>query len=183
MYETFNIRGEGFSSPLNSKLLQMKNTVFCTLFRDTDKYVGSQGPFSYKTLVKNSNHNWTVNPPYMENLMEYASKQMIKAIKKIERKDFLAIWLMPKWEDNKTYQYLKNSKYLVKLIEPPEGKHYMNCNGDTIYMNGLINSMFFLSKDKNVITDEQIENLLKIWNTYEEDKDNQSNFILPEFIK
>ena len=79
--------------------------------------------------------------------------------------------------------YLKNSKYLVKLIEPPEGKHYMNCNGKIVHMRGVVNSMFFLSKDKNVVTDEQIEGLLKSWNTYEKDEDNQSEFMYPEFIK
>lgn len=182
MYDTFNIRGEGFSSPLNSKLLQLDGTVFCTLFKDTDKYVGSQGPFSAKTLIKNSEKNWTVNPPYMENLMEYASKELLKAIEKIERQNFLAIWLMPKWTDNKTYKYLKNSEYLIKLIEPPEGQHYMNCNGDTVYMNGLVNSMFFLSKDKNAVTDDQIKKLLELWNTFEKDDVNQSNFKYPIFV-
>lgn len=181
MYDTFKIRGEGFSSPLNSKLLHLDNTVFCTLFRDTDKYIGSEGPFTAKNIIKNSDKNWTVNPPYMENLMEYASKQLIKAIEHIDREDFLAIWLMPKWKDSKTYQYLKTSKYLVKYIEPFEGKHYMNCNGKIVYMDKVVNCMFFLSK-KYIITNDQINKLLYIWNIYEKDDDNQSNLIEPEII-
>lgn len=176
LYDVFKIRGEGFSSPLNSKLLTMKNTVFCTLFEDTDKYIGSKGPFSTKTIIENSDKNFTVNPPYIESIMYYAYEQVIEAFENIQREDFLIIFLIPKWTDSQTYISLKNYKYLVKLVEPPEDGHYMNCNGHIVHMSGVVNAMFFLSRNKTIVTNENIKELYKIWNTYEEDKDNQSKF-------
>lgn len=179
LYDEFNIKGEGFSSPLNSKLIGMKNTIFCTLFKDTDKCVGSFGPFSYKTIVKNSDKNWTVNPPYMPNIMYIAYKKIMKSFSLINRDDFMVFFLIPKWEDDKTYIKLKKCKYLLKCLEPPEGRHYMNCNGKTVYMKNVVNCMFILSKNKNINIDEKIEKLLTIWNTYYFDDVNQSNFTEP----
>ena len=176
LYDKFNIRGEGFSSPLNSKLIQMKGTVFCTLFKDADNVFGSQGPFSYKVLLKNSDKSFTVNPPYMPNVMYTAYINIKKAFKNIKRDDYTIIVLIPKWETDKTYMKLLKFKYLVKLIEPDIGKHYMNCNGRIVHMNSPINSMFILSRNKNLVTDELVNELLRLWNTYEEDNDNQSSF-------
>lgn len=182
MYDVFNIRGEGFSSPLNSKLLGFKDTIFCTLFKDTDKKMGSVGPFSSKILIKNSDKNWAVNPPYMKNIMYIAYKVIMKVFKKIERNDFLVIYFMPKWIDDKTYNKLKKCKYLVKMIEPDEGKHYMNCNGRLVYMKGVVISTFFLCRDKNIVTEEKINKLLELWNTHIDDDKNQSFFTFPEII-
>lgn len=178
MYDVFGVRGEGFSSPLNSKLLTLNNTIFCTLFKDTDKYIGSKGPFSSKVLLKYNNVGWVVNPPYMENILYDAYKSVMKAFDQITNTNFLVVYFMPKWIDNKTYKKLSKSKYLIKKIEPNEGEHYMNCNGNTIYMKGVVISTFFLGHDKNIITDDKIKMLEKLWNTYEKDVDNQSGFYM-----
>ena len=61
-------------------------------------------------IIKNSDKNWAVNPPYMENIMYLACNAILKAFKKIERKDFLVIFFMPKWIDDKTYNKLKPLK-------------------------------------------------------------------------
>jgi hypothetical protein len=182
MYNAFGVHGEGFSSPLNSKLLELPDTVFCTLFKDTDKYIGSQGPFSHKALVKNSDKNWTVNPPYMTNVMYMVYKEVMKAFKKIKRHDFLVIVLIPKWTDDRAYIKFTKCKYLVKLVEPQEGKHYMNCNGRSVYMNGVINSAFFLCRNSNVVTDDKINKLLELWNINVDSTINQSSFAYPERV-
>jgi len=179
MYDEFNVRCEGFSSPLNSKLIFMKDTIFCTLFKDTDKFCGSQGPFSHKIIIKNQNYNWTVNPPYMPSIMLITYKEIKKAFKKIKRNDMLIIYLMPKWTDDLAYQKFKKSKYLIKYVEPPIGKHYMNCNGRIVHMNDTINCMFFLSKDSNSISDDKINKLIELWGTKEEDTEHQSSFFEP----
>ena len=160
----------------------MKNTVFCTLFKDTDKYFGSAGPFSHKKIVKNSDSNWTVNPPYMPNIMMMVYKELKKAFKKIKRDNFVTIILFPKWTNDPAYIKFKNSKYLVKCIEPKEGNHYMNCNGRITYMYGMSNSMFILSKDKSIVTDDMIDGLIKEWDTYVKDDTNQSLFSSPKFV-
>jgi Phosphorylated CTD interacting factor 1 WW domain len=182
LYDAFGIRGEGFASPLNSKLISMDNTAFCSLFEDTDKHFGSLGPFFSDALVNNPNKNWLLNPPYMPNIMMMTYNEIMKAFEKIKRKDFLVIIILPKWEEDEAYIKFKTSKYLVKLLEPEEGEHYMNCNGRVIYMYGMTNSMFFLCRDRSMITDDKIDKLLEVWNTYAEDKLNQSFFVLPEIL-
>lgn len=83
-----NVKAEGFASPLNSKLIGIKDTIYCTLFNDTDKYYGSVGPFSYKKLVKYCDKNWLINPPYMPNIMYFMYTQIIKAFHRIENDNF-----------------------------------------------------------------------------------------------
>jgi Phosphorylated CTD interacting factor 1 WW domain len=181
MYENFHIKGEGFGSPLNSKLLKLRDTVLCTLFKDTDKHMGSKGPFSSRVMVKNSDKNWTVNPPYIEDIMYTAYQQIMKAFKKIERNDFLVIYFMPFWEHNKTYNKLKESKYLVKLVEPTEEKQYVNCNGKVKHVENPI-SVFFLCKDQNVVTEDKVNEMMKLWNKHDDDTEHQSSFTVPEIL-
>lgn len=176
LYNEFKIRGEGFSSPFNSKLLTKNNTVFCTLFRDTDKYINSLGPFSYKQIIKHSDKNWSINPPYMDDLMTIVCKNIIKALDIIKREDIIITVLIPFWNDSYIYQKLSNSKYLVKKIDLAYGSHYMLCNQHMVHMKNVINSFFILSKTKNIINDKQIKKLLKLWNEYDKDFSNQSIF-------
>ena len=180
LYDNLNIKGEGFSSPLNSKLLGLPETVFCTLFEDTDKYFGSLGPFSSDKIIKHSEKNWLLNPPYIESILYYAYEHSLTALDKITRDDFMIIYMMPKWEDSEVYTGFKQSKYLVDCIEPDVGKHYMNCNGNMVHMTGVVNVMFFLSRNKNVINQNQINTIKKIWNQKTLDLNNQSSFSSPE---
>ena len=46
-------------------------------------------------------------------------------------------------------------------------------------MQGVVNSMFFLSRNKTLVNNDQIDKLIKIWSTYENDFFNQSNFTYP----
>jgi hypothetical protein len=191
MYDNFNVKAEGYSSPFNSKLMAKEGTIFCTLFEDTDKYFGSVGPFNHKKIIANQNVNWTVNPPYVASVLNIMYDEVMKAFEQIKRKDFLLIILIPKWgiesktgEKNYVYHNLDINKsgLVIKKLEPDIGNHYMNCNGRTVKMNNTINSMFFLSRDKNIISDKHIVELSKLWNTYYEDKDNQSELDDVEFI-
>lgn len=181
-YEKLGVRGEGFGSPLNSKLIEMKDTIFCTLFKDTDKPFGSKGCFKASIILKNQNVNWTLNPPYFESIIEITYKKIMKVFKKATNPDLLIILMIPRWTNNIYYQKIKNNKYLINILELDVGKHYMNCNGNTVHMKGVVNSLFFLSKNKKIVTDKHISEITEVWNTYEEDKDNQSNFNTPIII-
>jgi hypothetical protein len=182
LFKNLNVKGEGFSSPLNSKLIEMKDTTFSTLFYDTDKYFGSAGPFSHKTLIDHQTVNWTANTPYFPNVMKMMYKEIKRAFKQITRNDFFVICLVPKWEHDVTYQKLKNSKYLATTIEPEIGKHYMNCNGRYVYMNGVVNVMFILSKNKNVIESYHVQNIKKIWDEFNANDKQQSKIEEPIII-
>ncbi len=185
LYNTFNIRREGYASPLNSKLLKWNDTKFCSLFYDTDKYFGSMGPFNWKTVVKYQDKNWTVNPPYIESIMDVMYDNVIKAFNEITNPDFLLMILIPKWESNIVYSNLATNKsgLVIYIYEPLENEHYMNCNGHVIKMKGVQNCMFFLSKNKNLNIENKMDELKKIWNTYEDTGSTyQSNFVKPEII-
>jgi hypothetical protein len=43
-------------------------------------------------------------------------------------------------------------------------------------MKGVINSMFFLSKDKNAMNNKDIKNITKIWNDKNDNDTQQSYF-------
>jgi hypothetical protein len=181
-YDNLNIKGEGFASPFNSKLIEKKDTVFCSLFHDTDKWFGSQGAFSAKVLINNGEKfNFSMNPPYIPEVIQKMYDYAMEAFEKIERKNFMVVILIPRWTDNNVYMELKKSKYLIKLLELDEGKHYMNCNGNYRYMRGVINSMFFLSKDKNAISENHICNITKLWNEKNCNDTQQSYFCDPIF--
>lgn len=181
LYNDFNVRCEGFSSPLNSKLIYMKDTNFCTLFKDTDSVFGSLGPFSLENVLANSDKNWTVNPPYMDTVMKMAYDIIAEALNKIDRKDLIIIYLIPKWTDNESYILAKSNDKLIKLIELEDG-HYMNCNGNVVMMNNVVNSMFIFGNDKNTISESNIDKLIKKWSSLS-DSGEQSKFSKPKMIK
>jgi Phosphorylated CTD interacting factor 1 WW domain len=177
-YHKYNVRGEGFSSPLNSKLIEFNNTKICTAFKDTDHHFGSLGRFSKEKLINNSDFNWTVNPPYVQSIIRHSFNEIISAINTIERDDFLVIYLIPKApeDDDFYYETIKPHKYIQKYIEPAVGDHYMNCNGTLVHMKGTVNAMFFISKSKKYKNIDE-EKLMSIWNDPNNDPTKgQSNF-------
>lgn len=175
LYDEYNVRGECFASPLNSKLITLKDTFFCTLFKDIDAVFGSKGPFNYKIIVDNQDVNMFINPPYMTNIIEWTEMEIMRAFDETTNEKLLLIVLIPKREEN----IFKNNKYLIDLIEPDVGKHYMDCNGNMTHMEKIINSMFFLSKYKHKINKNKI---LEVWNmTEENEKEQQSAFTGPIF--
>jgi hypothetical protein len=180
-YDTYNIRGEGYSSPLNSKLIEFGDTKICTAFADTDKCFGSIGRFSKDKLIKNSGFNWTVNPPYVMSIVQYSFNEICAAIDEIDRDDFLVIYLIPKAKEDDRFYHdtIKQHEYVQKCIEPYVGTHYMNCNGTLVHMVGTVNAMFFISKNKKYKNINETE-LMITWNDKNNDpKKGQSDFIKP----
>jgi len=175
IYDEFNVRAEGFSSPLNSKLIFMKDSVICTLFKDTDKSFGSLGPFTYENMITNQDKNWMINPPYMEYIIKLSYDIILEVFKNTTNENLLVFYLIPKWTDNETYKKASaNKELLVELIEL-KGEHYMDCNGRMIIMNDVVNSLFVFSKNKNIINEKQHKKLIEIWST-KSDSSEQSKF-------
>jgi hypothetical protein len=182
-YDNLGIKCEGFASPLNSKLLEKKDTIYCSLFYDTDKFYSSKGIFTKEILVEyGEKYNFTLNPPYFTEVFEIVYYAVNYAFEKIKRDDFIIVILIPKWINNNVYQNLKSSKYCKYLLELDVGKHYMNCNGRYAHMNGVVNSMFFMSKNKILNIDNHIKNITKLWNELNENDNQQSFFETPIFI-
>lgn len=184
-YNTYDVRGEGYSSPLNSKLIEFGDTKICTAFADTDKCFGSIGRFSKEKLIENSGFNWTVNPPYVMSIVQYSFNEICAAIDKIDRDDFLVIYLIPRAKEDDRFYHdrIKQHEYVQKCIEPAVGTHYMNCNGTLVHMVGTVNAMFFMSKNKKYKDINETE-LMMIWNDSNNDPTKgQSDFTKPEKAK
>lgn len=179
MYDHMNIKGEGYCSPLNSKLIAREGTKICSAFYDTDKYFGSLGPFNKSAFLKYNNINWTCNPPYLDHFMTPTIEAIISAFDEIENENLIISLVIPK---QNRYEWLKESKYYVDSIEPDFGEHYMNCNGRPVHMNKTLNCIHFFSRNKSNIKQKDLEKLRELWNTYYEDTDNQSTFVKPIFI-
>lgn len=187
VYKYLNVKGEGFASPLNSKLISKENTVFCSLFEDTDKIFKSVGPFSKNILIDNNTINWLVNPPYMENILGIAYNEVISALSTIKT-DMLVIFVLPRWNQDPTYIKLSNneSNKVVYKIEPLIGEHYMDCDSRVIKMNGVVNCMFFITNSTN---EEYLDNIgkrakqiIKLWDTLEPSDNISSNIQHPTII-
>lgn len=165
--------------------MNSKTQRYVRPFEDTDKWFGSIGRFSAKKLIANSEFNWTVNPPYVEDIMNYSFNEIVSAIDEIERKDFLVIFLIPKGKEEHRFYHevIKPHKYVQKVIEPDVGKHYMNCNGNLVHMVGTVNAMFFISRDSRYKNIDENE-IMRIWNDKENDSTKgQSSFVGPKKVK
>lgn len=146
LYDKLNIKGEGFSSILNSKLIEKENTTICTVFRDTDKYFKSIGPMRPNIILRNNEFNWTLNPPFFTSIVKLAIKNIISALFRSETKIILILTIpLTKIERSSQesifnkylYGYINQthieivSKYIEKKkIERKNKKQYFNCNGE-----------------------------------------------------
>ena len=132
------VRNEGFASPINSRLLPLQkyDTAFCSLFPDTDRLFGSMGRF-FDLEVENMvgfPGGWTINPPYIEKIMEATSDKVQKllALADTTKGDPLQIfYLLPAWDDSKAVRgavdgpYAAHAELLTKnsyKLEEPGGR-------------------------------------------------------------
>lgn len=79
---------EAFSSPLDSGLIEYKNTNYCSLYPDTDSIYGSLGDFFSTNIVEYGNQ-WIVNPPQIHNIYEMAKQKIISIYNNDPRSRFV----------------------------------------------------------------------------------------------
>ena len=146
LYTNLHIRGEGFSSILNSKLIERKNTTICTVFRDTDKYFKSIGPMRPNIILKNNKFNWTLNPPFFTSIVKLAIKNIMTTLFQSDTKMILILTIPLTKIERASYESLYNkylygyinqshieivSRYIEKKkIDRKKKLQYFNCNGD-----------------------------------------------------
>jgi len=139
IYNKYNVRYEGFASPLNTRLIfSGKDTKFCSLFLDTDRIFGSIGNFF--TSKNGTNENWLVNPPFVEKLLEEASLTSIE-----KSKTGTVIFIMPNWTDSNAY---KKGKDLIKANFA--SMIFVLSNNNTDFSN--ITSKWINNEQKNFIS-------------------------------
>lgn len=150
LYKKYGIKYEGFASPLNSRMIRYKDGYFCSLFYDTDKYFGSLGDFFEVDMLEKNNIGWTINPPYIEDLMLKSAQKCIKTINKAKKrkKKILIFYIMPGWFDAKTYKLLHNFKHTkYEEILKPNQHFYEDISGKKII--SIFNSIVFILDSYN----------------------------------
>lgn len=123
------IRNEGFASPFNSRMIVLNkpDTMFCSLFLDTDAPFGSLGPFQ---LIDMELHpgGWTINPPFIETIMDITVDKLIDTLDN-NKIDILV--LLPSWDSAESINIAINSSYVVAnkrlhnyILEEPGGRQF-----------------------------------------------------------
>jgi hypothetical protein len=127
------VRNEGFASPFNSRLLPLghSDTVFCSLFPDTDSIFGSIGPFQ-TTKLSDYTGGWTINPPFIEFVMEETVNHLAESL---EKTPLIAFLLLPAWDDATSVQMSKNNKFVVNSEKLNKGKYTMEEPGGRIFIS------------------------------------------------
>lgn len=120
-------RYEAFASPLNSKMMGLKDAKFCSLFPDIDKPFGSIGNFFDIDLYSNKDERiWVMNPPFVEDLLNKSMEKVIESLDHCVKNNLkLTVYgVMPAWTDMRSYIQMKTSSYLKYDERLHKGKYY-----------------------------------------------------------
>jgi len=204
LYENLNIRGEGFCSPLNSKLIEKNDTIICSVFKDTDKYFKSSGQFNKNIMLEHTKINWILNPPFLSSTTKLSIKSVQQTLElsydtmtiilvvpftKVQmmlndfHNDFLFGFINQNNIEIKSRFIQKSNR---KIIPRKNNKQYFICNGiassnfEDIYM------FFYTNEPHEIVYGmKQLEaHMIKISDIWGSDntEDQQSKFREPIFI-
>jgi hypothetical protein len=124
----YDVKLECFASPLNSQLLIIdKNSRFCSLFHDTDKYFGSYGNLFQTNIVKISqDYNGYINMSLFPPNIEILIYKMIELVNNwFENVPKLRVFTgLLEWIDFLPMDLLKNHKYLKYIKTYKLGQYY-----------------------------------------------------------
>ena len=136
-YSLLNVRNEGFSSPFNSRIIVAEanammtnsntgNVNFYSLFKDTDKVFGSNGPF-WNAKITEAKGNWNVNPPYVESVIARVRHKVITELHTAmsNKQQIIICCLLPGWSDNVDIMALRNSEMCYYFHDLAPGKHFI----------------------------------------------------------
>jgi hypothetical protein len=122
LYDTYNLRYEGFASPFNSKLLKIGlDAKYCSLFYEPiDKYYNSIGTFFNTEFPPDS--TWYINPPFIVSIFEKVWEKIQNELKK--SKNHLIFLNLPAWDDLSIIPEMNNSPWLISKIELRKNTYY-----------------------------------------------------------
>ena len=128
LYNKYNVRIEGFASPINSQLLAVNytNTKICTIFPDTDHWFNSIGNFFKVNL-----HNVAivVNPPFIESILEYSTK----ICQKLVAQNVITFFIMPHWTDSKAYKTIIQHAIYHTILPKSTYQYYNSTKNHPIH--------------------------------------------------
>lgn len=135
----FGVNREAFASPINSGLSSRSEDIkFCSLFHDTDKIFGSIGSFFDQKLYDEKKIlHWTINPPFVESIINKTSDKIIRELEKASKLKckVMIFYVLPTWDDMKGYINVASSKYkkFIKILG--KKKHFYEHLGKCININ------------------------------------------------
>lgn len=117
LYDIYNVRVEGFSSPLNSRFMGMKDMKIYSLFLDTDQPFGSLGSFFENDPPPNV--NILVNPPYIDELLTRVAARIVSIVENGNNNDIIFIGPYDHYQYHRLFD-----RYLIYRKVIPEGFKY-----------------------------------------------------------
>jgi len=141
LYSEFGARFEAFASPLNSRFLGKEGGHFCSIFPETDRVFGSLGNFFDCSLLEPLGDEgseeakkeqedkvvvWSINPPYIESIMEDVFRKVFRATEEALKsgKKLVVFGVIPAWYDSRAFLNLKSFHGLKHLEILKSGGHF-----------------------------------------------------------
>lgn len=142
----YNLDIEGFSSPLNSQLLQIKSDAqICTLFQDTDGIFGSAGSFFNQSYL---GKNVAAFLPYVESIFDDVLELVVKQCEEAESTGQSIRFFIgtAAWNDTKIVTTLNNYKHTKTIIATQPYAHYfLDTKSDDIVISSFKNYYYVVS--------------------------------------
>uniref|UniRef100_A0A1I8J898 PCIF1_WW domain-containing protein n=1 Tax=Macrostomum lignano TaxID=282301 RepID=A0A1I8J898_9PLAT len=130
LYDVGHVTYEGFSSPLNCRLLGRDGVKFCSLFNDTDAAFGSLGNF-FRLDLSGYPGGWSLGPPFVEPVLNATAER--KLWNDAEPGKFWFFVTFPHWDDNPGWQRLDESPQKVARIDFNQQEFLQQDNYGIIY--------------------------------------------------
>lgn len=139
LYTTYNVRFEGFASPLSSNFVNRKRAMYCSMF-DCDKAYGSIGnfmdidmlaPIAGVTIPK---IGWVLHPPYVDSVLMETSAKILRALDdaKLMNVNLFIVLVMPYWPESRHYDRLKQTHHPYAELIMTRNTHYYENHGKVV---------------------------------------------------
>ncbi|PAA51302.1 hypothetical protein BOX15_Mlig015920g3 [Macrostomum lignano] len=132
LYDVGHVTYEGFSSPLNCRLLGRDGVKFCSLFNDTDAAFGSLGNF-FRLDLSGYPGGWSLGPPFVEPVLNATAERVLETLEDAEPGKFWFFVTFPHWDDNTGWQRLDESPQKVARIDFNQQEFLQQDNYGIIY--------------------------------------------------
>lgn len=161
----FDASIEGFSSPLNSRIMLFKpEGKFCSVFPDTDNIFGSIGNIFDMTPDMIKDKTIIANPPYIIEIMNNFINQVNDWLDKVPAR---FISCVVAWEDAEYYNVAMNSPYLkyTECLEKQKHFYETSAKGKKKIIKSNFNSRIFVfsSMDDSPEISDLYKSITKYW--------------------